>query len=59
MPKKIEHHIKKPDLDNLAKSVKDALQGLIYKTDSQIVELILRKRYELYEYGVAVTMEEL
>lgn len=58
MPKKVVYHIKKPDLDNLAKSVKDALQGIIYKTDSQIIILNLEKKYTLDEYGVVVRMEE-
>ncbi|MEM7828705.1 MAG: RusA family crossover junction endodeoxyribonuclease [Candidatus Aenigmatarchaeota archaeon] len=38
-------HTKRPDLDNLAKAVKDALKGIIYKDDSQIVEAHLYKRY--------------
>ncbi|MEM2963749.1 MAG: RusA family crossover junction endodeoxyribonuclease [Candidatus Anstonellales archaeon] len=38
-------HTKKPDLDNLAKAVKDALKGIIYQDDSQIVEAHLYKRY--------------
>jgi len=35
----------KPDLDNLAKAVLDALNGLAYHDDSQIVELYVRKIY--------------
>lgn len=31
-----EMHTAKPDLDNLAKSVKDALNGLAWKDDSQV-----------------------
>lgn len=58
LPKKVIHHIKKPDLDNLAKSIKDALQGIIYRTDSQIVELNLRKIYGTCEHGVVVDIEE-
>ena len=38
-------HTKRPDLDNLAKAVKDALKGVIYADDSQIVEAHLFKRY--------------
>ncbi len=38
-------HIKKPDLDNMAKAVLDALNGLAYKDDSQIVSLTLYKTY--------------
>jgi len=42
---KEEFHTKKPDIDNLAKAVKDALKGIIYHDDSQIVEAHLFKRY--------------
>ena len=38
---------KKPDLDNLAKSVLDALNGLAYSDDSQIVGLEINKYYSL------------
>ena len=36
---------KKPDTDNLAKIVLDALNGLAYKDDSQVVDLFVSKRY--------------
>lgn len=36
---------KKPDCDNIAKAVLDALNGIAYHDDSQIVELTVRKRY--------------
>lgn len=39
------YHTKRPDIDNLAKAVKDALKGIIYTDDSQIVEAHLFKRY--------------
>lgn len=39
------YHTKKPDVDNLAKAVKDALRGIIYRDDSQIVEAHLYKLY--------------
>jgi Holliday junction resolvase RusA-like endonuclease len=35
----------KPDLDNLAKTVLDAMNGIVYKDDSQIIQLHLRKGY--------------
>jgi Holliday junction resolvase RusA-like endonuclease len=38
-------HIKRPDLDNLAKAIKDAMKGIIYHDDSQIVEAHLYKIY--------------
>lgn len=37
--------IARPDVDNYAKGIKDALNGIIYKDDSQIIELTVRKYY--------------
>lgn len=36
---------KKPDCDNVEKAVYDALNGLAYKDDAQIVESGLKKYY--------------
>ena len=36
---------KKPDCDNIAKIVLDALNGIAYHDDSQVVELMVQKRY--------------
>lgn len=41
----IEHSIKKPDWNNVGKIVCDALNGISYKDDSQIVESQMQKRY--------------
>lgn len=38
-------YIKKPDLDNIAKSICDALNDVAYEDDSQIVVLIIHKLY--------------
>lgn len=38
-------HTKKPDIDNLIKSVLDALNGLVYADDSQIIKVTAVKRY--------------
>jgi Holliday junction resolvase RusA-like endonuclease len=38
-------HIKRPDIDNLAYIVTNAMKQIIYHDDSQIVDLILHKRY--------------
>ncbi len=39
------YHTKRPDLDNLVKSVKDALNGIIWKDDSQVVKLKAEKKF--------------
>ena len=47
-PKKVRHHLKKPDLDNLAKSVLDALENARFvKNDNIVTDLMLSKRYTL------------
>jgi len=40
-------HTKRPDLDNIAKSVLDSLNGIAYNDDSQIVTLSVSKYYSL------------
>ena len=38
-------HTKKPDLDKLTRAVKDALTGVVWTDDSQVVELHATKHY--------------
>lgn len=38
-------HTKKPDLDNMCKSLTDSLNGIAYADDSLITELHIKKRY--------------
>jgi crossover junction endodeoxyribonuclease RusA len=45
LPKRLVHHTKKPDLDKLVRNTKDALKGVLYGDDSQVVELHARKIY--------------
>ena len=57
LPAKVMHHTKKPDKDNLEKSVSDALEGVIYERDEQICDGHVTK-----EYGtprVEIVIEEL
>lgn len=44
-PKRVESEPDtfKPDVDNIAKNVLDALNGIAWDDDSQVVELIVRK----------------
>lgn len=38
-------HIKKPDIENLAKGIMDGITGIIWRDDSLVVELHLAKHY--------------
>lgn len=38
-------HIKKPDLDNLAKKYLDCMNSIVFKDDSLIYKLTISKRY--------------
>jgi Holliday junction resolvase RusA-like endonuclease len=58
LPKKVIHHTKKPDIDNLQKAVKDALKGICYKDDSQIIEVTARKVYDSTP-GVWIALREI
>lgn len=50
-------HIKRPDLDNLAKSCLDGMNGVIYKDDSQITSLHCTKVYSNVP-GVNIMVKE-
>ena len=47
------------DLDNGVKTIADAMEGLAYKDDSQIVELIARKHLGADEARAVVTIESI
>jgi Holliday junction resolvase RusA-like endonuclease len=41
----VVHHIKKPDVDNLAYLITNIMKGVFYADDAQIVDLRMTKRY--------------
>lgn len=49
---------KRPDLDNLIKSVLDALNGVAYKDDCQIVTMLSRKNYAEAPYVKVILNDE-
>ncbi len=53
----LEKPIKKPDASNVLKSVEDAMNGVIYKDDSQIVNIHVSKVYSSVS-GVDVCIKE-
>lgn len=59
LPKKVIHHVKKPDLDNLIKAIKDALKGICYKDDSQIVRIQAEKIYAIDKTSVIISLSNI
>ena len=53
----LDQPIKKPDASNILKSVEDGMNGIVYKDDSQIVNLHVTKVYSTLA-GVDVCVKE-
>lgn len=51
LPKDRSFPVVKPDLDKMIRSVKDALTGILYKDDAQIIFLKARKIYAEHSFG--------
>ena len=45
LPKKVVHHAKRPDLDKLIRAATDALNGVVWKDDAQVVSIFATKNY--------------
>ena len=58
LPKRVLHHVKRPDIDNLFKALADALNGIAYVDDSQIVRLCAAKVYS-EQPGVSILIDEI
>ena len=54
----LEKPIKKPDIDNVAKSVLDGCNGVIFVSDSQIVNLHITKTYGVPHVEVLIRETE-
>ena len=50
---------KKPDLDNVAKLYLDAMNGIVYKDDVQVIKLRVSKRYDTVASVHVLVREEL
>lgn len=59
LPKKVVYHVKKPDVSNLIKAIEDALNGICYHDDSQIVKSVIQKEYTTERPRVFVMLKEL
>lgn len=49
--------VKKPDIDNIAKVVLDALTGVAYEDDSRVADLLIHKRYAEHD-GLKVVISD-
>ncbi len=58
LPKKVLYPAKKPDLDKCLRNALDALTGVVWHDDSQVVEITARKRYAAHTErpGVDITI---
>lgn len=56
LPKKITSHTKRPDVDKLARAALDALTGVFFKDDSQVIALEAYKDYADPFPGVDITV---
>jgi Holliday junction resolvase RusA-like endonuclease len=45
LPQRVVHHVTRPDCDKAARCVLDALTGVLYRDDGQVVELHVRKQF--------------
>ena len=50
--------VTKPDVDKLTRCLLDALTGIVWRDDSQVVALDVRKDYAIGQPGVAITVEQ-
>jgi len=51
-------YLHKPDADNIAKAILDSLNGLVYKDDNQVADLLVIKKYGI-EDKVEIEIHEL
>ena len=54
-----KHHAQKPDIDNVIKSTLDAMNGVLYGDDKQVIRVQAEKRWALQpdQAGVALTID--
>lgn len=60
LPKKIIHHVRKPDLDKLIRSTLDGLSGVAYTDDNRVNTIHATKRYQQpgEQTGANITVEQ-
>lgn len=56
LPRRQVHHVKKPDLDKLARGAIDAMIGVVFHDDSQVVQILAHKEYATGAARLEVTV---
>ncbi len=59
LPSAPVHHTVKPDRDKLLRAVQDALTGIAYTDDAQVVDGPVSKRYTMFRPHVTITVKPL
>lgn len=54
LPKRVVHHTVRPDCDKVLRGVFDALTGVLYRDDAQVVRAVLSKVYAPIGSGASV-----
>lgn len=57
LKKLVTTHVKKPDLDKLARGSLDAMKGVLWTDDSQVIELHVKKQYALMQPQAYIEVE--
>jgi Holliday junction resolvase RusA-like endonuclease len=55
---KLIHVTKRPDLDNLEKAIMDALNGIAYLDDSQVIRKYSEKKFSFFDH-IEITIAEI
>lgn len=57
LPKRVDAHTKKPDVDKLARGSLDAMKGILWTDDSQVVDLHVTKHYAADQPQAVIEVE--
>lgn len=57
LPARVKHHTKKPDVDKLVRAVKDALKGVLWHDDAQVIHLVATKAYATTQPHVRIVVD--
>jgi Holliday junction resolvase RusA-like endonuclease len=58
LPKRVTHHLTKPDSDKLCRAVLDGLRGILFRDDSQVTSLHAFKSYAVGEPCTTIAVME-